>query len=107
VAPVKLNFKEMMTRSAGGTSAVVAAVPVPVPVAAVAVAVPVSKTSGIVSNVVPQKSLSSSNIFLAAFQPTMAHADDAEADDYIESKPVLASSVLIDSCDKKYDRLYR
>jgi hypothetical protein len=110
VAPVKLNFKEMMTRSAGGTSAVAVAVPVPV---AVPVAVP--KTSGIVSNVVPQKALSSSNIFLAAFQPTMAHtaddaeadADDAEADDYIESKPVLASSVLIDSCDKKYDRLYR
>jgi hypothetical protein len=98
VAPVKLNFKEMMTRSAGGTSAV----PVPVPVA---VAVP--KTSGIVSNVVPQKALSSSNIFLAAFQPTMAHADDAEADDYNESNPVLASSVLIDSCDKKYDRLYQ
>lgn len=102
VAPVKLNFKEMMTRSAGGTSAV--AVPV---AAAVPVSVPVPKTSGIVSNVVPQKSLSSSNIFLAAFQPTMADADDAEADDYIESKPVLASSVLIDSCDKKYDRLYR
>lgn len=100
-APVKLNFKEMMTRSAGGTSAV--AVPVVVAVAAV----PVSKTSGIVSNVVPQKALSSSNIFLAAFQPTMADADDAEADDYIESKHVLASSVLIDSCDKKYDRLYR
>ena len=105
VAPVKLNFKEMMTRSAGGTSAV--AVPVPMPVVVAAAAVPVSKTSGIVSNVVPQKSLSSSNIFLAAFQPTMADADDAEADDYIESKPVLASSVLIDSCDKKYDRLYR
>ena len=104
VAPVKLNFKEMMTRSAGGTSAVAAAV-VPVPVAA---AVPVSKTSGIVSNIVPQKALSSSNIFLAAFQPTMADTEaDAEADDYIESKPVLASSVLIDSCDNKYDRLYR
>ena len=103
VAPVKLNFKDMMTRSAGGTSAVAAAA-VPVPVAA---AVPVPKSSSIVSNVVPQKALSSSNIFLAAFQPTMAHADDAEADDYIESKPVLASSVLIDSCDNKYDRLYR
>lgn len=102
VAPVKLNFKEMMTRSAGGTSAV----PVPVAVA-VAVPVAVPKTSGIVSNVVPQKALSSSNIFLAAFQPTMAHADDAEADDYNESNPVLASSVLIDSCDKKYDRLYQ
>ena len=78
----------------------VAAVPV-------SVAVPVPKTSGIVANVVPQKTLSSSNIFLAAFQPTMAHADHAEADDYIESKPVLSSSVLIDSCDNKYDRLYR
>jgi hypothetical protein len=107
VAPVKLNFKEMMTRSAGGTSAVAVAVAVPVPV---------PKTSGIVSNVVPQKALSSTNIFLAAFQPTMAHtaddaddaeADDADADDYIGSKPVLASSVLIDTCDKKYDRLYR
>jgi hypothetical protein len=108
VAPVKLNFKEMMTRSAGGTSAVAAVVPVPVPVPVpVAAAVPVSKSSSIVSNIVPQKALSSSNIFLAAFQPTMADADDAEADDYIESKPVLASSVLIDSCDNKYDRLYR
>jgi hypothetical protein len=110
VAPVKLNFKEMMTRSAGGTSAGgTSAVPVPVPVAVpvpVPVAVPAPKTSGIV----PQKALSSSNIFLAAFQPTIADANDADADaddDYIGSKPVLASSVLIDSCDKKYDRLYR
>ena len=104
VTPVKLNFKEMMTRSAGGTSAVpVAAVSVAVPVSVAAVAATAPKTSGIV----PQKALSSSNIFLAAFQPTMAHADDAEADDYIGSKPVLASSVLIDSCDNKYDRLYR
>ena len=113
VTPVKLNFKEMMTRSAGGTSAVPAAavsvsVPVPVsvsvPVSVAAVAATAPKTSGIV----PQKALSSSNIFLAAFQPTMAHADDADAaDDYIGSKPVLASSVLIDSCDNKYDRLYR
>lgn len=102
VTPVKLNFKEMMTRSAGGTSAVPAAVAVAAAVP-VSVAVPVPKASGIV----PQKTLSYSNIFLAAFQPTMAHADDADADDYIESKPVLASSVLIDSCDNKYDRLYR
>lgn len=102
VTPVKLNFKEMMTRSAGGTSAVPAAAAA-VAAVPVSVAVPVPKASGIV----PQKTLSSSNIFLAAFQPTMAHADDAEADDYIESKPVLASSVLIDSCDNKYDRLYR
>ena len=120
VTPVKLNFKEMMTRSAGGTSAVPVAVPVAVSVSvavpvSVSVAVPVSvpvpahKASGIV----PQKALSSSNIFLAAFQPTIADANDADdaaaddADDYIGSKPVVASSVLIDSCDNKYDRLYR
>ena len=40
VAPVKLNFKEMMTRSAGGTSAVAVPVPVPVPVVLVLVPAP-------------------------------------------------------------------
>lgn len=61
-----------------------------------------------------QKTISSSNIFLAAFQNNDDQDDDNNDDynyDYNNhyNKPdssFISSSALIDSCDKKYDRLY-
>jgi hypothetical protein len=55
-----------------------------------------------------QKSISSGNIFLAAFQKNDDHHDDYNNDynNYNESESYISSSALIDSCDKKYDRLY-
>lgn len=60
---------------------------------------------------VPQKVLSTGNIFLGAFYGSR----DAENgggvdhdDDYEEnSERTVSSSALIDSCDRKYDSLYR
>lgn len=53
-----------------------------------------------------QKTISSSNIFLAAFQKN----DDNDNDDYDyndqDSSFMSSSAALIDSCDNKYDRLY-
>ena len=105
-APVKLNFKEMMTRSAGVASPSVAS-----DVRSVA-----SDVRSVASAIIPQKILSSGNIFLAAFQPSVGndHDDDYAYDDHVNDvsagnkrQSELASSVLIDSCDNKYDRLYK
>jgi hypothetical protein len=101
-APVKLNFKEMMMRSTSVASPSVASVTSP-------------SVESVASAIIPQKILSSSNIFLAAFQPSVSHDDDYDAYDDIDDvvsagnkrQPELASSVLIDSCDNKYDRLYK
>jgi hypothetical protein len=66
-------------------------------------------------NVSSQKSISSGNIFLAAFQANSHGADedkDEVGDGYDKTfassynNPPVYSSSLIDSCDKKYDRLY-
>jgi hypothetical protein len=105
-APVKLNFKEMMMRSASVAS-VVSEVR---SVASVA-----SEVRSVASASVPQKILSSTNIFLGAFQPSVGNDDIDDAyDDHSDmvcagnkTQPVLASSILIDSCDNKYDRLYK
>ena len=103
--PVKLNFKEMMTRSAGVASASVASASV--------------ASASVASAIIPQKILSSGNIFLAAFQPSVGndynddhdYACDDHADMVVSTgnkrQPELVSSVLIDSCDNKYDRLYK
>lgn len=103
--PVKLNFKEMITRSAGVASPSVASASVASP--------------SVASPIIPQKILSSGNIFLAAFQPSVGndynddhdYACDDHADMVISAgnkrQPELVSSVLIDSCDNKYDRLYK
>ena len=108
--PVKLNFKEMMTRSAGVASASVASASV----ASASVA-----SASVASAIIPQKILSSGNIFLAAFQPSVGndynddhdYACDDHADMVVSTgnkrQPELVSSVLIDSCDNKYDRLYK
>lgn len=64
----------------------------------------------------PQKSLSSGNIFLNAFYNTDAadaadDADDADAAEYEDNGGggIIRniSSVLVDSCDRKYDKLYK
>jgi hypothetical protein len=58
--------------------------------------------------------LSSANIFLAAFRPPAENHEDVDdaAGEYTGGggggcAPIFASSILVDSCDKKYDRLYR
>lgn len=58
-----------------------------------------------------QKTISSSNIFLAAFQNNDHDNDNDFNDDYNNDynepgSSYMSSSALIDSCDKKYDRLY-
>jgi hypothetical protein len=104
----KLNFKEMVLRNASPMS------PMASTATATATATPTVPTR-CEKNVSSQKSISTGNIFLAAFQQNSyadAHADD-DYDDAVmgekESsyhKPPVYSSSLIDSCDKKYDRLY-
>ncbi len=102
----KLNFKEMVLRNASPMS----------PMASTATATPTVPTLPTRSekNVSSQKSISTGNIFLAAFQQNSYAASDDDYDDAVmmgekESsfhKPPVYSSSLIDSCDKKYDRLY-
>jgi hypothetical protein len=105
VTTVKLNFKEMMMRGAAATasgddSPAAAAIPVTVPVVVYS------------RQPIYQKQLSSGNIFSAAFHSPQDGEGDGDGDgdgdgegDVYES--TIASSVLIDSCDNKYDRLYR
>jgi len=120
-APVKLNFKEMMMRSTSVASPSVASVasvasPSVASVASVTSDVrSVTSVTSVASSIIHQKILSSSNIFLAAFQPSVSHDDDYDDNDDNadvvsagnKRQPELASSVLIDSCDNKYDRLYK
>jgi hypothetical protein len=101
----KLNFKEMVMRTSGPSST--------------------SGTSNNTSSDIIQKSpvsttrlchksLSSNNIFLAAFRsqdedydsPEYRDDDDDDVNSYGLQYPSSSSAVLIDSCDKKYDRLY-
>lgn len=104
-APAKLNFKEMMMRTAGGgstTTTTESETPT-----TPTTSMPLSNASIVVNS----KILSSSNIFLAAFRPPPAetHEDvDVDVDDVGAGvPPIFASSILVDSCDTKYDRLYR
>lgn len=100
----KLNFKEMMLKNKNPASApVVPVVPVPVPVPVAPLYVPAN---------VYQKPLSSGNIFSSAFY---GPPEPVDCDDYDNSatavvsdrSSVSISSVLVDSCDRKYDKLYR
>jgi hypothetical protein len=108
--PAKLNFKEMVMKNSTVAVAGVEAAASESPVV-------ISKDSSskslssFTSSCRPlpssHKSISSGNIFLAAFQNN--HNDDDEYDDYcdtVSEKPFVSSSSLIDSCDRKYDRLY-
>lgn len=122
----KLNFKEMVLRNSGGTGAGTSSTTSEIAAAAVTASPSTSASTSVNSNIVsyritPQKSLSSSNIFLAAFHSQGGVDDDDDNynndNEYIENHTggggggsggrVFASSVLIDSCDKKYDRLYK
>jgi hypothetical protein len=60
-----------------------------------------------------QQFLSRDNIFLAAFYPTSINNNDPNSDNCSESAIVnktndlhVATSILVDSCDTQYDRLY-
>ena len=104
-ATVKLNFKEMMMRGAAASAAASPDTPV---AAAIPVTVPVVVYS---RQTIYQKQLSSGNIFSAAFHSPQDGEGEGDGGDgggdgdAYES--TIASSVLIDSCDNKYDRLYR
>jgi hypothetical protein len=100
----KLNFKEMMLKNKN---------PVPVP-APVSVCVPAPAPVCVPAPApVYQKPLSSGNIFSSAFYGPPEPVDGN--DDYDNSATavvadrgsVMISSVLVDSCDRKYDKLYR
>jgi hypothetical protein len=109
----KLNFKEMIMKNVGGSAG-------PEVVKEEAI-IPKVRTEYLNINTPPQKALSSENIFLAAFYGSNNNAsgfdDDGGGDDggdggdgYEGTPPIKStsiSSVLIDSCDRKYDSLYR
>jgi hypothetical protein len=102
----KLNFKEMVMKNS--TAAAAAASESPVVISKDSSSKSLSSfTSSCRPLPSSHKSISSGNIFLAAFQNN--HNDDDEYDDYcdtVSEKPFVSSSSLIDSCDRKYDRLY-
>lgn len=101
----KLNFKEMIMKNVGGSAG-------PEVVKEEAI-IPKVRTEYLNINTPPQKALSSENIFLAAFYGSNNNAsgfDDDGGDGYEGTPPIKStsiSSVLIDSCDRKYDSLYR
>jgi hypothetical protein len=101
----KLNFKEMMLKNKNPAPAPVApAVSAPVAPAPVAPAPAPAN--------VYQKPLSSGNIFSSAFY---GPPEPVDCDDYdnsatavvVDRSNVSISSILVDSCDRKYDKLYR
>ena len=103
----KLNFKEMVLKNKNSEPSV--AVAVPVAAASVPVPVPVP-----VANNVRQRPLSSGNIFSSAFyglpsEPLDDVNDDAHNynNDTTSRSVGVISSVLVDSCDRKYDNLYK
>lgn len=110
--PAKLNFKEMVMKNSTAAAAAVAASESPV------VVLKDSKSISSTTTLCPpppppppssHKSLSSGNIFLAAFQVNQTNDDDDHGYndcDTVSEKPFISSSSLIDSCDRKYDRLY-
>jgi hypothetical protein len=102
----KLNFKEMMLKNKN---------PAPAPPVAPAVSAPVVPApvapAPAPANVY-QKPLSSGNIFSSAFY---GPPEPVDCDDYDNSATTVVadrsnvsiSSILVDSCDRKYDKLYR
>ena len=106
---VKLNFKEMVMKNSTAAATATAAAASESPVVT---SKDSSKNMSSTTSYPPpppssHKSISSGNLFLAAFQEK--HNDDNDYDDYcdtVSEKPFVSSSALIDSCDRKYDRLY-
>ena len=109
----KLNFKEMVLKNKNpDTSVVAAAVPV------VSVSVPAAAyVPHNNNNNVRHRPLSSGNIFSSAFygppaEPVLNDNDNDNDNDYDNSATTVRSagaisSVLVDSCDGKYDKLYK
>ena len=105
----KLNFKEMVLKNKNSEPSA----PVAVPVAAAYV--PVAYVPVPVANNVRQRPLSSGNIFSSAFyglpsEPLDDVNDDAHNynnNDTTSRSVGVISSVLVDSCDRKYDNLYK
>ena len=113
----KLNFKEMVLKNTIAAAVAVAATISPVEVMPVA-------PQKYYSPVVSQKTLSSGNIFLSAFYGSSGgDGDDGGCDGGCDGDgdggggydsfgggggvSSLSSSVLVDSCDRKYDNLYK
>ena len=94
---IKLNFKEMVIRNspASATASATASANVST--------VSEAHHTIIYPRMSPSVSLSTNNIFLAAFQKQSFDTDDDHDTDYRER---FVSSALIDSCDTKYDKLY-
>jgi hypothetical protein len=119
-AQTKLNFKEMILKNSNNTSGgAVSAVAAP---AAVSNVTPVPKVRTEYAQQQPQKVLSSGNIFLGAFYGPKDNEYVCSDDDHDDEVDVgggggggggrgggsgVISSILIDSCDRKYDNLYR
>ena len=109
--PAKLNFKEMVMKNSTVAAAAAAAASES-PVVVLKDSNSMSSTTSTLCPPPPpssHKSLSSGNIFLAAFQGNQTNDDDDHGYnncDTVSEKPFVSSSSLIDSCDRKYDRLY-
>ena len=103
-----LNFKEMVMRNAAASASGSASGSGSIRDTETKEPVSILPPPPIYPRIFPssQKTISSSNIFLAAFQKN----DDNDNDDYDyndqDSSFMPSSAALIDSCDNKYDRLY-
>ena len=104
----KLNFKEMVMRNTSTANTTTTTT-----TTAMTGSTATNEVKLAYPRVLPSLSLSSNNIFLAAFQAPRSDEDDDD-DDYDTSDnnntrytQRVVSSALIDTCDKKYDKLYR
>jgi hypothetical protein len=109
-----LNFKEMVLKNKNPDTAVVPVAVVPVAVVPVAVVPVAAAVPAVYANNVRHRPLSSGNIFSSAFYGPPAepvvHDYDYDYDDTATTtvgRAGVISSVLVDSCDRKYDNLYK
>lgn len=107
---IKLNFKEMVMKNSSTSTTDTGTV------TSVSVISQIPKVRSEyaqqAAQQASQKALSSGNIFLGAFygsRDEVSGLDDGEHDDeYVQKcEKTVISSALIDSCDRKYDNLYR
>jgi hypothetical protein len=104
VVQTKLNFKEMVMKSVVGGATTTTTTTTGA----------TTTTTGATTNScyhrpLPRPSLSSGNIFLGAFveHDSGNGSEDGEMDCGMGGANVTFSSILVDSCDGKYDKLYR
>jgi hypothetical protein len=115
VNTTKLNFKEMVMKNTTQSDTVAAAVAV----TAVAAVSPVAASVAERHSHKPQKTLSVGNIFSSVFYGSGNDGGDDGGDDYEHDVGggvggnggsggggSVISSILVDSCDRKYDNLY-